>query len=438
MTKADLDRIPWKDLTHAYGSAADVPELLWELRTSTAFDEGSPLWELFGNIWHQGTVYEATAYAVPFLIELVSNPRTPNRTGILSLLAEIAQGSSYCDSHKPDEPSIEVKRQQELSWVRQAHNAVDAGFDSYLQLTQEKDDLKYAAANVLSRLPNRKVVVAGILQSMFKEASSLKYRCGLLVLLGLTGDVSHETLKFLVNVIDRSPTIESLFAGCAMAILNVAPLPANACAMVRDAILIDDLETYLSDLPWDILNELDVELLFAALDEQHREQVTTSLLSTLESGKISQETVEKLIILVFPTEKNGLPTRVTIENMSAIQRRTIRALYPVVKKGILTGKRVFYGHFPSWGLPDTMQEWRELANGRNPAPVDKRIPLLADAHHPNVPVEPMKLKCSQKVIHRYFGHGTVLRASTDDNKTSLTIRFDEEGVKDLSLSSDDR
>lgn len=85
-----------------------------------------------------------------------------------------------------------------------------------------------------------------------------------------------------------------------------------------------------------------------------------------------------------------------------------------------------------------MQEWRELANGRNPAPVDERIPLIADVRHPNVPVEPKKLKCSQKVIHRYFGHGTVLQASTEANETSLTIRFDEEGIIDLSLSSDDR
>src|ERR1700730_16507144 len=29
----ELDRIPWKDLTHAYGSAEDVPDLLRALRT---------------------------------------------------------------------------------------------------------------------------------------------------------------------------------------------------------------------------------------------------------------------------------------------------------------------------------------------------------------------------------------------------------------------
>jgi hypothetical protein len=28
------------------------------------------------------------------------------------------------------------------------------------------------------------------------------------------------------------------------------------------------------------------------------------------------------------------------------------------------GKSIFYEHFPCWGLPDTMREWRELASGR--------------------------------------------------------------------------
>ena len=80
-----LDSIPWKDLKHAYGSAEDVPDLLRSLRAASpdnAYDEGSPLWCLFGNIWHQGTIYEATSYAVPFLLELAvtSHPSFPLST----------------------------------------------------------------------------------------------------------------------------------------------------------------------------------------------------------------------------------------------------------------------------------------------------------------------------------------------------------------------
>lgn len=57
-----LDDIPWSTLHHAYGTAEDVPELLRQLQTADpdVRNEDSPLWQLFGNIWHQGTVYEAT------------------------------------------------------------------------------------------------------------------------------------------------------------------------------------------------------------------------------------------------------------------------------------------------------------------------------------------------------------------------------------------
>ena len=33
--------------------------------------------ELFTNIWHQGTEYEASIYAPPFLVELLRNELVP-------------------------------------------------------------------------------------------------------------------------------------------------------------------------------------------------------------------------------------------------------------------------------------------------------------------------------------------------------------------------
>ena len=110
----ELDAIPWASLTHAGGSAADVPDLLRALRATprgVKWDE-SPLSTLFTNIWHQGTVYEATAYAVPFLLELAADPRNPLRVDILHLLSVIAQGTSYLDVHGNvlNEPDFEAER----------------------------------------------------------------------------------------------------------------------------------------------------------------------------------------------------------------------------------------------------------------------------------------------------------------------------------------
>jgi hypothetical protein len=85
-----LDDVPWGTFQHAYGPAEDVPGLLRRLASGDA----EALWELYGNIWHQGTVYEATAHAVPFLIALASAAEVPNRQEILAYLGWRARGPS--------------------------------------------------------------------------------------------------------------------------------------------------------------------------------------------------------------------------------------------------------------------------------------------------------------------------------------------------------
>ncbi|GLY74583.1 hypothetical protein [Actinoallomurus iriomotensis] len=64
-----LDDVAWSELGHAYGDAGDVPDLL--RRAAAGGDEaGEALAELYGCVFHQGTVYSATVAAVPFLTEL--------------------------------------------------------------------------------------------------------------------------------------------------------------------------------------------------------------------------------------------------------------------------------------------------------------------------------------------------------------------------------
>ncbi len=70
-----LNNIEWNKLSHAYGDASDVPELIEGLLSSDkkVFEEA--IYELFGNIWHQGTVYEATPKAIPCTVK-TTNPFT--------------------------------------------------------------------------------------------------------------------------------------------------------------------------------------------------------------------------------------------------------------------------------------------------------------------------------------------------------------------------
>src|SRR5262245_56982422 len=95
-----LDQINWGQLSHAYGKATDVPALLRALSSDKKEVWDNALYQLYGNIWHQVTVYQATAYAVPFLIELLNAPSVVCKANILDLLQALASGSSYLDAHQ--------------------------------------------------------------------------------------------------------------------------------------------------------------------------------------------------------------------------------------------------------------------------------------------------------------------------------------------------
>src|SRR4051812_39521099 len=55
----------WASLEHAYGSAADVPDLLKQLSPDADGDVWTELWS---RLCHQGTIYSASLAALPELI----------------------------------------------------------------------------------------------------------------------------------------------------------------------------------------------------------------------------------------------------------------------------------------------------------------------------------------------------------------------------------
>ena len=92
-----LDKIDWSKLKHAYGEASDVPNLIRSLLSNDKKVREDAIYELCGNILHQGTVYEASSYAIPFLQELLKFPDTPDKASIAALLADMGIGYGVYD-----------------------------------------------------------------------------------------------------------------------------------------------------------------------------------------------------------------------------------------------------------------------------------------------------------------------------------------------------
>jgi hypothetical protein len=84
-----LHRIDWASMEHAYGTAEEVPALLWALRSPQAEEHRKALERFYAEVHHQGSVYPVTAASLPFLFELAADSVTPDRAGVVTLLVSI-------------------------------------------------------------------------------------------------------------------------------------------------------------------------------------------------------------------------------------------------------------------------------------------------------------------------------------------------------------
>ncbi|MEU9446109.1 hypothetical protein AB0D42_35660 [Streptomyces sp. NPDC048304] len=86
---AGLDARPWASVSHAYGPAEDLPDLLRALAEGGG-DAEEVISELYSCILHQGTVYSASVDAVPYLARIAAAAR-PGTTEVLCLLGGLAE-----------------------------------------------------------------------------------------------------------------------------------------------------------------------------------------------------------------------------------------------------------------------------------------------------------------------------------------------------------
>lgn len=151
-----VGEVDWAALEHAYGAAADVPGLV---RTAVGRDDDAAaraLGELEARITHQGTLYSASAAAVPVLIRLACSRRTRRRPQLLRQLALIAEGSATSQAVLDD-----VRR------------ALAAGAERLLKLHSDPDaPVRRTAAYVVGQLPPESVPFARLRKLRDAEGDS--------------------------------------------------------------------------------------------------------------------------------------------------------------------------------------------------------------------------------------------------------------------------
>lgn len=143
-----IEDVNWDEWEHAYGPATDFPELARQLLEPELAKNAQ--YELYGNIFHQGTVYPATKHAIPWLIKLLVPESRADRAWLLGYLLDLAWGNSYMRQHAhlddDGSPEYAARMAEEVSHVDGAREAVVAGFPVYLQILDEGDVTTSAAA----------------------------------------------------------------------------------------------------------------------------------------------------------------------------------------------------------------------------------------------------------------------------------------------------
>ena len=195
---AGIDKLDWSRWRHAYGPATDVPHLLRALRSQDEDVRKQAWYELYGTLYHQRSVYEATVHAVPFLLALLGDESTPDRAGFLYYLLDLCMGLP------------EDFEAQKVPW------AVAKGVPLFLRLAKSDSPLRVPAVYLLATLPRTAKHVRPLLGDLLASATDPLVRANLAYCIGIAWKPNLNDLHKLEKSLASSEPGESLAAALAM------------------------------------------------------------------------------------------------------------------------------------------------------------------------------------------------------------------------------
>jgi hypothetical protein len=345
-----LDQIPWDTLEHAYGPAGDVPEQLRALTSADAEAREEALYALYGNIWHQGTVYAATAPAVPFLVEIALSPAVEGRKEVLDLLYAIAHGSSYLDVHQhlshvgdmlKAEADFDARRAQELADVRAAQASVSAAHPQLLELLERDRDpeVRRHAARLLGACALAKELVSAELLRRQEAEPEPSVRAAMLFVLGSIDIQRHGAL--LAQQLDERAAIVRLASAMAIGCFGEPPLPRAVTEVLLSHLADLDLVDY-SLFPFADDAASDIAGALAKADAPERERAAALLLDHARSKRAPLLAVgTSLFALSFPTR----PDQPRLQELSPLQREALELVAKAAWSRTSQGGWSIFGNF---------------------------------------------------------------------------------------------
>ncbi|MBY9003039.1 MAG: hypothetical protein KGD73_03625 [Candidatus Lokiarchaeota archaeon] len=383
-----LDKIDWKNLEHAYGEASDVPDLIRSLASNNIEEREDALWELYGNIFHQGTRYEATRYAIPFIFELIREPDITDKSILIRFTIDLALG--YHEAFLPRGPNVEnwiedagsfdaEDEEEKAYWIRH----IDAFIDSYKATLKEvptyleclknsEQDVKLTALFALAwfreEAQNTSEIVLSILRNEKNELLIMN------ALISLSMLDSYNDIRSHIDEIHDFFSNESnlIKIASSIALINILQDGVDAKFinfLINELPIISKMEMNPSDFPWndgDILGFISEVLKFYAIENP--EKIVIPLCNILKNltGEQSLNLTSSLLWMVFPVPPEGssqIKQKVwTLKELNKYQKRVLKTL--VDNPNIWKLEDIDFENFnllmKEYNLPSTISDLRKL------------------------------------------------------------------------------
>ncbi len=380
-----LDTIPWNKLQHAYGSAADIPNNIRALSSDNFEVRQQGLQALYGNIFHQGTRYEATPYAIPFLFELIQNKNTKDKHRLIYYLINLALGyeNSYLlEGINPRQIKTELKQAQEDMSLQEIEDGKEYGY-SYLALLDcyvFVEERTYILQEIIEKTPkndnNRSLINAAIYAlSWFAEKGNQSMKCikNQIPFLKHEEDIAncilgigllHKNTEPKSNILylEKYLTSSSLLLKTSAAIaLAKPPLDDQIITILIDSITFNEALRNTEIIPFNdgnINGYASGILSTYAQTKEEEQKILLALCQTLGKLNMYQATETTVFILEILNKKRTIPIKET--NIKQLEKNEIIALRAIANsKGWGEGKMSFANHsliIKEAGLPNSKQK----------------------------------------------------------------------------------
>ena len=287
-----LESIAWEQVTHAYGYAHDLPTKLGALRSPSRYEREEALTWCYEALWHHGTVYEASALSIPFLLEMLQDPGVQEKEQILLLLAHLATGESCPNAYSIPHhrrmdltfPGSEEMPPLQTAWLQRTHDAARQGIPLIARcLDAPEMALRVHAAFLLACFPLEGQKIADLLCKRLHNEDDASVKASILLSLGVLELDEMPITTMLDEYLDAAyPALIRLAAAISLTRLHPQSPPHNALRILMHALTVTEISDLYATLPWaeqDIA--CDVSRLLCQFDHSVADFVLPRLLDVL-------------------------------------------------------------------------------------------------------------------------------------------------------------